>query len=138
MPIPAAGATAARCEPRRCAISLGVADRRVAIFVTHADETALRLAGSCALAAAAMGDRVDVFLFGTAVAAVVEAHVDREGAAALLQEARSAGTCRLLACSQSVVAARVDPHAADRALDAVIGWPTVLEWTRGVVDRFFF
>jgi hypothetical protein len=37
-----------------------------------------------------------------------------------------------------VVAERVEPGAADSALDAVVGWPTVIEWSRGVVDRFFF
>ncbi len=115
-----------------------MAERRVAVFLSHADESSLRLAGSCALAAAAMGDRVDVFLFGPAVPAVMEAHDENEGAATLLYQARRAGVCRLLACSQSVVAERVDPHAADRVLDAVIGWPTVIEWSRGVVDRFFF
>ena len=115
-----------------------VPDRRIAVFLSHADETALRLAGSCALAAAAMGDRVDVFLFGPAVAAVVAAFDERESAAALLHQAREAGTCRLLACSQSLVAGKVDPAEAGRALDAVVGWPTVIEWTRGVVDRFFF
>ncbi len=86
-----------------------MADGRIAVFLSHADETALRLAGSCALAAAAAGDRVDVFLFGPAVAAVVAAAGDGEGAAALLQQARAAGRCRLLACSQSVVAEKAGP-----------------------------
>jgi predicted peroxiredoxin len=115
-----------------------MAERRVSIFLSHADQGSLRLAGSCALAAAAMGDRVDVFLFGEAVPAVVAAHQEGEEAAALLHQARAAGECRLLACSQSLVAGRVDRDQADRALDAVIGWPTVIEWSRGVVDRFFF
>jgi peroxiredoxin family protein len=116
-----------------------MADRRVTVFVSHGDATALRLAGSCALAAAAAGDRVDVFLFGPAVPAVVAAHgADHDEPGALLHEARQAGACRLVACSASMVSERVDPGAADRALDAVVGWPTVLEWSRGVVDRFFF
>ncbi len=116
----------------------GVAERRIAVFLSHGDEGSLRLAGSCALAAAAMGDRVDVFLFGPAVPAVVAAHDEGDGAALVLLQARAAGPCRLLACSQSVVAEKVDPAGADRALDAVVGWPTIIEWTRGVVDRFFF
>ncbi len=111
---------------------------RVVIFVSHADATALRLAGTCALAAGAMGDRVDVFLFGPAVPAAVEAHVDPDHPAARLHEARAGAGCRLLACSASVVEERVDPALADAAVDAVIGWPTVIEWSRGVVDRFFF
>ena len=116
-----------------------MADRRVAVFVSHGDGTTLRLAGSCALAAAAAGERVDVFLFGPAVPAVVAADgADRDEPGALLHEARRAGSCRLVACSASVVAERVDPAAADRTLDAVVGWPTVLEWSRGVVDRFYF
>ncbi len=112
--------------------------RRTVVFVSHGDETALRLAGSCALAAAAMGSRVDVFLFGGAVPAVVSAHgepPDEPGA--LLHQARTAG-CRLIACSASLVAEKVDPRAAERALDAVVGWPTVLAWTEGVADRFSF
>ena len=116
-----------------------MAKRRVVVLLTHGDEAALRLAGSCALAAAALEDRVDVFVFGPAVAPVVEAHgglPDEPGG--LLQQARTTGDCRLIACSASVVAARIDPEAAERALDAVVGWPTVLEWTRGVVDRFSF
>ncbi len=111
---------------------------RVVIFVSHADASALRLAGSCALAAAAMDVRVDVFLFGPALAAAVAAAGDAEHAAALLHEARGAGTCRLLGCSASLVSEKVDPVRAEAALDAVVGWPTVLEWSRGVVDRFFF
>jgi predicted peroxiredoxin len=113
-------------------------ERRSVVFLSHGDETSLRLAGSCALAAAAMGSRVDVFLFGDAVPAAVSAHgepADEPGA--LLHQARAAG-CRLIACSASVVAGKVDLQAAERALDAVVGWPTVLAWSEGVTERFSF
>jgi len=116
-----------------------VAARRVAVFLSHADEGALRLAGSCALAAAALGDRVDVYLFGPAVSAVIAAHgagADEPGG--LLHQARAAGTCRLLACSASLVEEKVPLPDAERALDGVVGWPTILEWSRGVVERFSF
>ncbi len=116
-----------------------MADRRVVVFLSHADAGALRLAGSAALAAAAAGDRVDVYLFGPAVPALVEAHdgePDEPGA--LLHQAREAGTCRLIACSASVVEEKVSLDAAERALDGVVGWPTILEWSRGVADRFSF
>jgi hypothetical protein len=115
-------------------------ERRVVVFLSHGDEAALRLAGSCALAAAALGDRVDVFLFGEAVRAVIEAHgaAATDEAGGLLHAARTAGTCRLVACSASVVEARIPLEAAERALDAVVGWPTIVEWSRGVVDRFSF
>jgi hypothetical protein len=116
-----------------------MADDRVVVFLSHDDETALRLAGSCALTGVALGDRVDVFLFGGAVRALVEAHGgEPDDPAALLHQARKAGACRLIACSASVVAEKVPLPEAERALDAVVGWPTVLEWSRGVVDRFFF
>lgn len=114
-------------------------ERRVVVFLSHGDASALRLAGACALAATALGDRVDVFLFGAAVPAVVAAHgeeADEPGA--LLHAARGAGGCRLVACSASVVDEKVDLEAAEQALDAVVGWPTILEWSRGVVDRFSF
>jgi predicted peroxiredoxin len=114
-------------------------ERRTVVFLSHADETALRLAGSCALAAAAMGDRVDVYLFGPAVPAVVAAHgelPDEPGRR--LHEAREGGRCRLVACSESVVREKVPLAEAERVLDAVVGWPTVLEWSRGVAERFFF
>lgn len=116
-----------------------MADRRMAVFLSHGDAGALRLAGSAALAAAASGDRVDVFLFGAAVPAVVEARdADPDEAGALLHQAREVGTCRLVACSASVVEQRVSLDDAERALDAVVGWPTILEWSRGVVDRLHF
>ncbi len=116
-----------------------MADRRVVLFLCHGDETSLRLAGSCALAATALEGRVDVFLFGAAVTAVAAAHEappDEPGY--LLHQARATGACRLLACSASVVDERVAPEAAERAFDAVVGWPTVLAWSQGVVDRFSF
>ena len=47
---------------------------RTVIFVSSAAPQQLRSAGSCALAAVAMDQRVDVFLTGPAVAAVVAAH----------------------------------------------------------------
>jgi hypothetical protein len=43
-----------------------------------------------------------------------------------------------VACSASVVEEKVPLEAAERALDAVVGWPTILEWSRGVPDRFSF
>jgi predicted peroxiredoxin len=112
-------------------------ERRLVVFLSHGDETSLRLAGSCALAAAAMGSRVDVFLFGAAVPAVVSAGADADEPGGLLHRARAAG-CRLIACSASVVTERVDPQAAEHALDAVVGWPTVLAWSEGVIERFSF
>ena len=114
-------------------------ERRTIVFLSHADEASVRIAGSCALAAAALGDRVDVFLLGDAVRVVVEGAADPEDAPAqALFQAREAGHCRLLACSAGLVESGLDPAAADGVVDAVIGWPTILEWSRGVPDRFFF
>ena len=111
---------------------------RVVILLAHGDAAALRAAGGCALAAVAMDDRVDVFLTGPAVPAVVAAREAEAGEpGALLHEARRHGA-RLVACSASVVEQRVDLGEAEAALDAVAGWPTILEWSRGVVDRFSF
>ena len=111
---------------------------RTVVFLSRADEGALRSAGACALAAVSMEDRVDVFLTGPAVPAVVAAHGgEADEPAALLHQARALGA-RLVACSASVVDQRVDLGEAEAALDAVVGWPTILEWSRGVVDRFSF
>ena len=111
---------------------------RTVIFLCRADRGALRSAGSCALAAVSMEDRVDVFLTGPAVSALVEAHGgEADDPGTLLHQARQLGA-RLIACSASVVEQRVDLGAAEAALDAVVGWPTILEWSRGVVDRFSF
>ena len=116
-----------------------MSERRVTVFLSHGDETSLRLAGSCALAAAAAGCRVDVFLFGSAVPAVVAAHGEpAEEPGGLLHQARAAGSCRLVACSASVVEEKVALAAAERALDAVVGWPTILAWSEGVGERFAF
>ncbi|HUL59548.1 MAG TPA: hypothetical protein VLU43_09755 [Anaeromyxobacteraceae bacterium] len=114
-------------------------DRRAVIFLSHADPTALRLAGSCALAVSAVDASVDVYLFGAAVPAVVSAcDGEPDDPAALLHQARAGGHCRLVACSASLVAEKVQLSDAERAVDAVVGWPTVVEWSRGIVDRFFF
>ena len=114
-------------------------ERRTIVFLSRADAGSLRIAGSCALAAAAMGDRVDVFLLGDAVRAVVDGADERDdGPSRALFQARDAGNCRLLACSAGLVESGLDPASADGVLDAVVGWPTILEWTRGVADRFFF
>jgi predicted peroxiredoxin len=111
---------------------------RTVVFVASDTPHALRSAGSCALAAVAMDQRVDVFLTGPAVSAVVAAHDgESDDPAALLQQARQAGA-RLVACSASVVEQKVALGEAEAALDAVVGWPTILEWSRGVVDRFSF
>jgi hypothetical protein len=111
---------------------------RTVVFLSRADASALRNAGSAALAAVAMEDRVDVFLMGPAVPAVVAAFDgEPDDPAALLHQARGLGA-RLVACSASVVDQKVDLGAAQAALDAVVGWPTIIEWSRGVVDRFSF
>jgi len=111
---------------------------RAALFLSHADPVALRLCASCALTAAAAGDRVDLFAFGPAVTALASAGDDPDHPASPLFRARRAGELRLFACSASVVEERLDSAEAERAFDAVVGWPTVLEWTRGVIERFFF
>jgi predicted peroxiredoxin len=120
-------------------MSYRMAAGRTVVFLSHADAGALRLAASCALTAAAMGDRVDLFLFGPAVRAVVAAADDTaaDEELGMLAQARGSG-CRLIACSASVVSEKIALADAERALDAVVGWPTILEWSRGVVDRFFF
>ena len=82
---------------------------------------------------------MDVFLFGPAVPAVVAARdAERDEPGGLLHQARGLGTCRLVACSASVVEQKVPLADAEGALDAVVGWPTIIEWSRGVVDRYSF
>ena len=111
---------------------------RTVVFVASDAPHALRSAGACALAAVAMDRRVDVFLTGPAVGAVVGAHLgEADDPAALVQQARRMGA-RLVACSASVVEQKVGLGQAEAALDAVVGWPTILEWSSGVVDRFSF
>jgi predicted peroxiredoxin len=111
---------------------------RTVVFVASDAPHALRSAGACALAAVSVEQRVDVFLTGPAVTAVVAAHEgEADDPAALLQQARRLGA-RLVACSASVVEQKVALDDAEVALDAVVGWPTILEWSRGVVDRFSF
>ncbi len=129
----------ARVITRRESRGIVTSERRTIVFLSHADAAAVQIAGSCALAAAALGDRVDVFLLGEAVRAVVEAAEERtEGPARALFQAREVGTCRLLACSAGLVESGLDPAEAQEVVDAIVGWPTILEWTRGVPDRFHF
>jgi predicted peroxiredoxin len=118
-----------------------VDERRVAVFLSSAGPGALRLAASCALTAASLGGRVDVFLVGPAVREWAEGLEERDAdpadPVAQLSRARASGV-RIVACSASVVEEKVELGTAERALDAVVGWPTILEWTRGVTERFFF
>jgi sulfur relay (sulfurtransferase) DsrF/TusC family protein len=114
------------------------AEARVAVFLSRGDDAAVGLAGSCALAGVAMGRRVDVFLLGDGVRAVLDARDEPDAPGHRLHRARAAGACRLFACSESLVGAGLSPQDAEGALDAVVGWPTILEWTRGVADRHSF
>jgi hypothetical protein len=92
-----------------------------------------------------MDDRVDLFAFGPAVRALVkgaEGAFDPDHPAALLAQARARDGAptglRLIACSASVLEEGVALADAERAFDAVVGLPTILEWSRGVTDRFSF
>jgi predicted peroxiredoxin len=114
------------------------AEPRVVVFLSRGDDAAVRLAGSCALASVAMGRRVDVFLLGDGVRAVLDARDEPDAPGHRIHQARAGGACRLFACSESLLGAGVEPRDAEGALDAVVGWPTILEWTRGVADRHSF
>lgn len=91
-----------------------------------------------ALAAAAIGDRVLVALFGQALRAWVEGRFD-EGApaaassvgslAALLDEGRRDLGVELVACDTAIRVAGLEPETVREKLDAIRGLPQI--WRHG-------
>ena len=128
---------------------------RVAIFLHSGDYD--RLQQGCALAAtaAAAGRHVELVFFWFALEALVTGALERPAfpareelaerfeaenyptAQALLDAARATGRCTTYACTASTGLMRASPVRVGELVDHHVGLATILEATRGIVDRFY-
>jgi peroxiredoxin family protein len=102
-------------------------------------------AASCAAAASAQGDGVDMVFYFGALEKLIDGRLDEftpaqemqrfaqssqeigtRSVSELLSAARSAGDLRIYACSASIALLGRSVAAAKAVVDEVIGWPTVL------------
>jgi peroxiredoxin family protein len=124
------------------------------VFMTRGDYEAMHLGLSAALAAVSGGRKVELFFFWFALerlakGRMVEADVRADVADAmekrqvptlkeLYQQVRQSGLSTSFACSGSVAAIGLLPTDVEPHVDALIGWPSILQRTRGATDRFVF
>ncbi len=129
---------------------------RVVLFVHSGDYDRLHEAMSVAATAAAAGRPVDAVFSWFGLEALVAGRLATPSfparpeleaafeercfptAAALAQAARAAGTCTFYGCTGSagILGLRLDRVA--EVVDHAVGWSTILQVTRGAVDRFSF
>ena len=55
----------------------------------------------------------------------------------LLEVVRGSGKARLYACSGSLAALGLKLPDAEKAVDQIVGWTTILQRTAGLTDRFY-
>jgi len=128
----------------------------VAIFLHTGAPDRLHQAFSIAATACAAGRPVDLYFFWFALEALAQGalglphfegrddlterfETDRYPTAqALLDVARSTGRCTTYACSASASLFGLGPERVAALVDHHVGMATILEASRGVVDRFYF
>ena len=128
---------------------------RVAVFLHAGEYDRLHQGCSIAATATASGRPVDVYFFWHALEALASGRLGeprfpgREDlserfesgnyptAQALLEAARATGRCTLYACTASSGLMGVAPDRVAALVDHHVGWATILEASRGVVDRFY-
>jgi len=98
---------------------------------------------AAAMTASAISLGIDVTLiwFDAALDALVAGRLSEEegepaSAGRLLLEARDTGRVRMLACSASMVSARLSPEAVRAHVDDVVGWPTAISLIRAAERSF--
>lgn len=110
------------------------------LLVHRAEAGTLYESAAMAASATSLGITVTVVWFGEALDALVTGALgeteDESTAAALLDSARSTGLLRALACSKSAVTGSGGIAAARRAVDDVVGWPTVISLIRSANRSF--
>lgn len=127
----------------------------VCVFLHRGDYDAVHQGLSIAAAATALGRPVEVYFFWFALERLVRGKLDepdleRDDVNAtmelrgvptlrqLLHVVRDSGHAKVFACSGSMVSVGLTPPDVEPAVDALIGWSTILQRTAGVVDRFMF
>jgi predicted peroxiredoxin len=124
------------------------------VFVTRGDYEAMHLALSAALAAVSMGRKAELFFFWFALERLVQGRMEEADIRAdvadamekrqvptlkdLYTQVRQSGLSTTFACSGSVAALGLLPTDVEPHVDALIGWPSILNRTRGATDRLAF
>ena len=128
---------------------------RVAVFLHSADADRLHQGCAIAASASAAGRPVDLYFFWFALEALASGKLaessfpgrddvaarferfDYPSAQALLDAARATGRCTLYACTASSGLVGLAPDRVASLVDHHVGWATILEASRGVIDRFY-
>jgi peroxiredoxin family protein len=128
----------------------------VVIFVHSGDYDRLHEAFSIAATAGAANRPVDVVFSWFGLEALVRGDLERphfpgrpelsesmaDGAAPTVAElakaARASGQCTFYGCTGSASHLGIRPDRLEAAVDHPMGWSSILQVTRGVVDRFSF
>lgn len=110
------------------------------VLLHRAEESTLYEAAAMAASATSLGISVTIVWFDAALDALVSGGLGEEGdessAAALLSSARATGLLTSLACSASAVNRAGGVAAARRAVDDIVGWPTVIPLIRRASRSF--
>jgi len=110
------------------------------ILLHRAEESTLYESAAMAASATSVGISVTLVWFDAALEALVSGALGEPGdestAAALLSSARETGLLRSLACSASAVKRSGGIADVRRAVDDVVGWPTVISLIRGANRSF--
>ena len=122
-------------------------------FFQRGEYEAVHQGLSAAAAAAALGYSCELYFFWNALGRLVKGPLDApEGEAQadqleargvptlreLIKAVRATQEARLFACSGSLAALGLKPPDVESAVDELIGWTSIIQRTRGVVDRYFF
>lgn len=140
----------------RAAVSMSSPAQPLAIFLHDGAWDRMHQGLSIAAAGAALGRRVDVYLFWWALERVAqdrldepdlgearEDHADRLEARGvptlreLLGHLKESGTCTVYACTGSLSALGLRPPDVEEKVDALVGWTAILQRTQGITDRFY-
>lgn len=126
----------------------------VAVFLHRGEYDVVHQGLSIAAAAVSMGRRVEVYFFWWALERLVRGRLDepdleRDDVSAtmelrglptlrqLLDVVRDSGQASVFACSGSMTAVGLTPPDVEPCVDALVGWTTILQRTRDVVERFY-
>jgi predicted peroxiredoxin len=113
---------------------------RWVLLLQRGTEEVLYEAAAMTAAAASLGITVTLVWFDAALEALVSGRLEEtEGeasAARLLSAARETGRVRSLACSASMIRARLEPERVREKVDDVVGWPTAVSLIRSAKKAF--
>jgi peroxiredoxin family protein len=129
---------------------------KVVLFLHSADYDRLHQGLAIGAAAAALGQKVELYFFWWALERLLDGRLDEPDfhpprpdvadrfeargvptARQLLAHLRASGLCLVVACTGSLAALGRDAQAAAPHVDQVLGWTSILQRTAGVAERFY-